>query len=764
MDDSNSDVDHRSLQLARRMQTVSSLSLDTSVVNEEVAIDDEAIEKKNVVTLTSLGVLNQSDSYYDSQSEQEEAHHVADKEEPSSSTIALDSSNHSAPFDSAGASGPPLNRDVAAAASPILKCDTRYSSPSRKSSTVLRTFGVSGNRFSLKRPSVPEDSELSEADGLDHSTNSSAGAFMNRVQMINPLKAVGHILKDQVGSPVAASWHRASSHFSSEGDDSGSNRDGKVPDEVGARLKLLLSASMARKSIPKEVKAMRDARLTGMDTDVGQTSPPTKLHFLCAQESVSLLHLQTELASSPSSASLPDAQGRLPLHILGDNVDLISTKYGKSTASKFALHLMKVYPEAITTPDALGFYPFVSLVHDWEKWTYQSFDCKRAPSKMFVPASRLFGRVADAVTNAGVEFSHAMERSFHGSLPTNTEISSSLSKAVSTHLFPRVTLWEDVEWCLEMLSVAMDELGGRNGGLHDSENDASGEFNERDYEARNLLAKHLPLVVPSIIKTLLLIEGGEVEGTARKRIVQSSIFRAMLLRPESVGDWLTSMIRKRGLPSKRAIDYLTLVSSTSVEDYVGGFRTSLPVDKEAFHEARTEVFNAIDELDGAIASLVILGEREVERAVSTSVIWCKFMVHLPSQNKIPMLSNMYRSFITVMMSKNLARPFVVSVSLIDFVLQIVLLLAFRNDASATFAQISGPRIPTNIVYLICINYFIRKGCESLALFNLSGAVFRNHLLNLWNVFDMLAIIMVLAAYRYDAMEMEGTELCALQDF
>jgi hypothetical protein len=99
------------------------------------------------------------------------------------------------------------------------------------------------------------------------------------------------------------------------------------------------------------------------------------------------------------------------------------------------------------------------------------------------------------------------------------------------------------------------------------------------------------------------------------------------------------------------------------------------------------------------------------------------------------------------MSQNLARPFVVSMSLIDFVLQIILLLAFRVRVSdPDYGYSGGPRIPTNIVYVICWNYFLRKGCQLVALASVSGAVLRNYFLNFGNLTDLLAIILVLVTY------------------
>jgi hypothetical protein len=439
-----------------------------------------------------------------------------------------------------------------------------------------------------------------------------------------------------------------------------------IPTIVSSRLSLLLLATSQKRSVPSAVRADRSARFrrasqlqqaevttaAQCDNSGGKIAAatadssffPTPLHEACASPDATLLQLRTELARSPSSASVTDCLGRLPLHVLGDNTGLVSTTVGKAVATKFALQLMNVYPEALTAADRDGFYPFASLIGDWEQWSYRSAAEKKSSTSAMKPATRIFGRITDAVAQTGSGISNAVEKSFQtaSSLMSEHGGDSSLTergrrspadggdnaRALSSRsAFPRIVLWDEVEWCFEMLSLAMDELGGKSGGLHPMENSgtSSDDLNERDIDARWLLAKHLPTKIPSILKTILLIDSGGDEGSARKVLLQSSLVRAMLLQPESVGDWITTMIRKRGITSRYAVDYLTMVSGTTVEDYVGAFRPVLLVDKEHYQASKSAVFNAIDRLDGTIASLVTLGEKETERAVSTTVIWCEYL-------------------------------------------------------------------------------------------------------------------------------------------
>jgi hypothetical protein len=200
----------------------------------------------------------------------------------------------------------------------------------------------------------------------------------------------------------------------------------------------------------------------------------------------------------------------------------------------------------------------------------------------------------------------------------------------------------------EMLSEAMNELSGKGATLHHRHSSRPSLKNPLGHndEARAALATHVATLLPSIFKTILLLD--DEGGKTRKKLLKTSFVRRLLLCPETVGPWITTMLRKKGLPSKRAIDYLGIISNTTAEDFVGTSRCVTNDDIDAFREERGRVFAAIDDLEGTIASLVVLEQREVERAAGTSVVW-------------------------YIMNENLARPFVVSLVIIDFVEHLVLL-------------------------------------------------------------------------------------------
>jgi hypothetical protein len=207
-----------------------------------------------------------------------------------------------------------------------------------------------------------------------------------------------------------------------------------------------------------------------------------------------------------------------------------------------------------------------------------------------------------------------------------------------------VDISSDVEWALSMLSIMMDELGGKNEIIEASPvNPRTGISKQRIEEAdkRRSLAVHVITVLPTLLRTVLLIEKNG--GVLRKKILGMSIFRRIFLCRESVGDWITEMLRRSGAPSRRAVDYFAIVSEVTVVDFSGDFRTLLTEDVKSFQSARNDVFDAIYGLDGVISSLVVLEDSETTRAASTAAIW-----HILSQR--------------------LSRPFVLALTLIDLIL------------------------------------------------------------------------------------------------
>lgn len=497
---------------------------------------------------------------------------------------------------------------------------------------------------------------------------------------------------------------------------------GKSPTQTPQHSKwgIVFAAAQMRKRMPNNVQERRTMLRESAAADPHQT----RLHIQCAKSDVTLEQLHHAFMSNPEAVSIQDSRGCLPLHILANNEELVQSAHGREIAAAFALQLMRSHPESVVCKDIAGDMPFMGMIRDWLEWVYEtvkrSKEMRHTNTKLGAAADRLMDRMAMYTsTKSDSRDAHGLD----GNTSPAEEGKKSRVSITSSGAFPRVELWHEVEWCFSMLSVVMDELGGKSGGLHKNTRRNLRAPDQQDKICRDQIASYTAEQFPYLLKTILLLE--EEGGATRRRLLKFSIFRRILVCPESVGPWLTSMLHKKGIPSIRAVDYLVLLSQTSVEDYVGGYRTILLEDIDDFHGHRVRLFDAVEALKGTIASLVVLDERETERAAATQVAW-------------------------YIMSKNLGRPFVVGLVLIDFVLHITLMLAFRKDIrispddSGAIAAI-GDEVPTQVVLFISCHYIIRKSCEAASLLNLSPRVFRSYFTDIWTLFDVLAIVLTMVA-------------------
>jgi len=277
--------------------------------------------------------------------------------------------------------------------------------------------------------------------------------------------------------------------------------------------------------------------------------------------------------------------------------------------------------------------------------------------------------------------------------------------------YPKADLTEEAEFAFEILSYALDVFGGD----HQVERTRLWSYEQQRTHRKELVLHLAPS--PFLLQTIFLIEDDEV----REMVLQMPIVRLAHLCPETTGQWILDMLRKRGLPATRAVDYFANLSSIQVSDFSGTFRTAVDEDKAAFVEQRTGVLREWEHQSAIIPSLFVLEEKEIERAAGTSVIW-----H--------------------MLNEGLARPFVIGVVLMDLVLHITLMLSFR---AKVMPSQNTEVVPTAVVQATTIFFLVRKGIEGLALLKIGRRVFQSYLKDVWNIFDILAIVFTVIANRVD---------------
>jgi len=515
------------------------------------------------------------------------------------------------------------------------------------------------------------------------------------------------------------------------------------------------------------------------ESSQSQPPPPTKLHSLCAQESVDLKEWLAVLREEPEASCVAaDSDGRLPLHILADNDELLagqSGSEGRRIATACAIQLMRVYPTGITTLDREGRMPFLALMEDWMEWIYSDQNVHAHKQSHARNINEFVGgaagkimknvhgtsktgsgnpmteRFRDEDEDEGGDVEMEAKRPKGGSSSSPKQVSknsSSSPKQVEMSAndtpshnaskprcsFPKVVLlWEEVEWCFEMLSVAFEQLTQEDGSM------ISGSNNNNDQQeplvahrtSSDELARHIANRIPLIIQTILLLE--DVEGNVRQRVIKMTFFQRLLLCSDTVGPWMTKMLRRQGLLAKRAVDYMSQISQITAKDYYGSYRTVLKEDRDHVREKQIEMFQAVDALEGTMASLVTLDEKELERAGSTAVAW-------------------------FIMGKTLTRPFVVTLVVIDFVLQFTLLLAFRTDSQIYEDGVGGfGTVSFTTIIFICVHDMLRKTVEALALLSYSTSVFRRYFISFAMFIHILTVVLTIVAVVADQKNPETKE-------
>mmetsp|Transcript_7453 Transcript_7453/g.20678 ORF Transcript_7453/g.20678 Transcript_7453/m.20678 type:complete len:985 (+) Transcript_7453:84-3038(+) len=523
------------------------------------------------------------------------------------------------------------------------------------------------------------DSTAPDASELNKGAQASPNHHDQR-ESDNVLKAIA------VFKGGTTSDDRRTEDLETEADESVPPRKNLLAKQLGGIVTAMMNLSQGgKRKIPESIRMQR-RQVHDYSERLGSgsgESPPTELHHLCSQSFVTADELYECYNKDPKAVGVRDAKGRYPLHILGDNESLITSSGGRQIATSFARHLFEQYPEAITFPDANGDLPFFTLISDWIQW---------ATEKRMKDESK---------TNYAARSDGDLDNSiFYDS-----------SRGSKRFRFPRVELWEEVEWCFLMISIELDTLA-RDASLPSFKTRSR---LQKDIDKREELIAKVLERLPKLYTTVLLLEDDGLDS--RARALEMDLFKRLLFCPEIVGGWLTDMIAHGGVPSQRAVDYLCMISESKIEDYRGAYGTPHEKNWQAYYESQEAVFARVVNLKGTMASLVTLREDEAERAASTAVIWKT-------------------------MSAKLRRPFILGLILIDLVLHVVLMFGFRNLAGIT-PQIPEPGrsefLSSATIYMICLHYAVRFVCECFAMQSVSNGALRGHVSNLWNVFDWGAI-------------------------
>jgi hypothetical protein len=441
-------------------------------------------------------------------------------------------------------------------------------------------------------------------------------------------------------------------------------------------------------------------------------SRQTLLHHLLASQEVTVERIRDIIEQHPAMLRIRDTNGRLPLHILGNNCNFLSTLEGQAVAKQCAMLLMDAFPASVIAEDNQNHMPFVFLIHKWVEWAHMQTEKLSDSQPGLMHTSKLtmqtaFRRIQSATTPLMKVRLPSASQTIPASGNTHAQSKKDWDDAFSksSRSLPLVFVSEEVEWSFQMLSLGLDYLGGT--AFDPTRRGHPLMTFKKERERRDALARNFASI-PQVFKTVLLLESIE----ARTTIMISSIFRRAIFCEASVGPWLTTMIRSNNADS--AIDFMRMISMLSIHDYVGTWRKPSPKDEELFKAAKLRVYEQAESLTDLMPSLFVLPPHELDRAVSLPLVW-------------------------FLMNRRITTPFTVGVTVTDFQLHLTLLIAVRDVSFSVYDTNSVWLGAKMVIFFIAFYQIVRSCSELMVLYNISSRVARRYCINFWNLIDFCGI-------------------------
>lgn len=211
------------------------------------------------------------------------------------------------------------------------------------------------------------------------------------------------------------------------------------------------------------------------------------------------------------------------------------------------------------------------------------------------------------------------------------------------------------------------------------------------------------------VKSVLLIE----DKDARHRIMNSSLFKRIILEPKVVGLWMIPMIRTKGIFASKCIDYFQLVNDSDVFDYIGRNKKPNPSDIKKFQTQRKSVSEKIGKNPHLLPSLPKLAREDKVRVSKMEII---------------------QDIVNEQYSCRFVKSFIIN----DIVMLIALIIQFRSFTLSNGIMTTLPQLRDYIfehklfpdvkyelfaMFEICVYFMIRICSQSISILAVSLSVF-----------------------------------------
>lgn len=440
---------------------------------------------------------------------------------------------------------------------------------------------------------------------------------------------------------------------------------------------------------------------------------PTTLHRLChdAKSSDDFPASYSEYGA----ANLPDDEGKLPLHILGENRRLAisvcgefdpaviksssslgstgtgsrvhyENQYSLSNIQSFLYHMLQEQSLAVVTPDYDEFFPFEYSLQQWILEAYshtrqmvQSNSSKSIFSRTWMNTSM---SVSNAFVHVGKSFTWSGQDD-SSSVPVVDVENKPCGSAVVEEFPKHVRISSSAMFAIQMLSHIVEFF-----------QDTKISPSNRDTVLQEMMARFA--AIPNLFKTMLLVES----DVDRQSILRSTFVRHLATHKSTVGPWLTSILNADRSISRMGVQYLAFVSE-------------LPLLEE-FYETMSN-------LEGFIPSLLGLDELSIEKAATTGVV----------KN---------------VMDRAISKPFCVGVVFFDGIFLAILIIGFRAAVNALLTG-DAPSLVLRWIYVANTGIFyflIRELGKAITILERTKQA-TIYLWSFWNVTDILSTVLALAS-------------------
>lgn len=324
----------------------------------------------------------------------------------------------------------------------------------------------------------------------------------------------------------------------------------------------------------------------------------TQLHYACASLDVSRIHRVLE-STDAHSAMKHDSKGRLPIHVLAENYDLITDNPAECE------DIVDIFCQ-IMGPDTIvqslhgssGWGPFVGIIGRWCEDLHKDMHSQQSGQLAF-----------DSLQHAGENLARA-RTTFTQQLPLFRAVDKSNERVLQSSLFMKdrekafflpysVVVNDHVKWAIRVLSNLID--------LYPE-------------QTREAILTNVLSTVPSFLKCIFLINDAE-EMT---ELTEMPLIKHAAIDKRSINVWLIAMLTSTNKEVQmRAVVYLKLLSRLTLTDLAASsqYRDKFSdTEIKRFVSLRRDTFDALYSMPGIFPAVLGLGGRGIESLSTTRVM------------------------------------------------------------------------------------------------------------------------------------------------